>query len=257
MKKFVFILALIPLFSCNQPAANSDSQDNTKPSIDYPDDIQQVFDAHGSLAKWQEMKSLSYDIVKEGGNETQMIDLNNRTERIKTSTFESGYDGENYWTLADSTYNGNPKFYTNLMFYFYAMPFVLADEGIHYEKVDDLTFDGVDYPGYRISYDDGVGVSSKDEYFLHYNADNHEMAWLGYTVTFRSGERSDRVSWIRYNDWKEMNGLMLPNTMSWYNVEDGVIKDLRNSRTFADVNLSDESFDDGILSMPKGAKIFE
>ena len=45
------------------------------------------------------------------------------------------------------------------------MPFVLGDDGITYQKVDDLKVGDVTYPGYKISYGDGVGDSPKDNYF--------------------------------------------------------------------------------------------
>ena len=225
--------------------------------IEYPDALEKVFENHGSLAKWKKMRSMSYEIVKDEGNETQMIDLQTRAERIKGSNFESGYDGKNYWVVADTSYKGNPKFYTNLMFYFYAMPFVLADEGIIYSKVKAVSFEGVDYPGYRISYNDGIGVSPEDEYFIHYDPETYEMAWLGYTVTFYSGEKSDKIKWIRYNDWKQFNGLKLPNSLSWYKTEEGKITELRNTRYFANVKVSEEAFPLNTLARPKEAKIVD
>ena len=86
------------------------------------------------------MKTLTFEIVKEGGNQKITTDLNDRRERIESGDVASGFDGKNYWLMADSTYKGNVKFSTNLMFYFYAMPFVLADDGIIYTKSDDLSF---------------------------------------------------------------------------------------------------------------------
>jgi len=119
--------------------------------------------------------------------------LKTRAERIEASSFTSGFDGQRYWVQADTSYKGNPKFYTNLMFYFYAMPFVLADSGINYTPVEPLVFQETKYPGFRISYGDGIGVSPEDEYFIHYHPETFEMAWLGYTVTFYSGKKSDKV----------------------------------------------------------------
>jgi len=262
MYKLFFLLAFIFIaYSCQQTGTPETTKDAAtemvKPKINYPADITKVFDNHGGLDKWKSMKAMSYDIVKEGGNENQAIDLQSRTERIKASTFESGYDGNNYWVVADTSYKSNPKFYTNLMFYFYAMPFVLADEGIVYTPVEPLTFDDVSYPGFRISYGDGVGVSPEDEYFIHYDAKTHEMAWLGYTVTFFTGEKSEKISWIRYDDWKQINGLKLPNSLSWYKVEDGKITEPRNKREFENITVSAEPFGAGKFAMPEGAKVFE
>jgi hypothetical protein len=216
-----------------------------------------VFDKHGGLDQWKKMKSMSYEIVKEEGNEKQEIDLQSRIEIITAATFESGWDGENYWAKADTSYKGNPIFYTNLMFYFYAMPFVLADEGIVFDKSEPLTFEGTSYPGFRISYGDEIGVSPEDEYFIHYNPNTFEMEWLGYTVTYYSGEKSDRIKWIRYDDWAEFNRLILPNSLSWYKTEDGEITELRNTRNFQNIIVSENAFPGKTFDMPEGAKVFE
>ncbi len=263
MYKFLLFLSVVFLsYACNDTGAKKMAEKAAdtmaaKPNIDYPDALDKVFANHGSLAKWKSMKSMRYEIVKEEGNESQMIDLQSRAERIKAATFESGYDGTNYWVVADTSYKSNPKFYTNLMFYFYAMPFVLADEGIKYTTTQPLSFDGVEYPGYRISYGAGVGVSPEDEYFIHYDPTTYEMAWLGYTVTFFSGEKSDKISWIRYNDWKNFNGLKLPNSLSWYKTEEGKITELRNTREFTQVMVSDQPFTKQQLAMPAGARVVE
>jgi|GEM_PF-4425140 len=122
---------------------------------------------------------------------------------------------------------------------------------------DDLVFEEVRYPGYRISYDDGVGLSPKDEYFIHYNSETYEMAWLGYTVTFKSGEKSERISWIRYNDWKDFDGFKLSASLSWYKTENNLPTELRNTRKFAGVKVSKEAASEGTFEMPEGAKVVD
>lgn len=226
-------------------------------AIEYPEDLMNVFNQHGTLSLWKSMKTLSYEIVKDGGNEKQTIDLKERKEVIHAPTFTSGFDGTEYWVEADSTYEGNPKFYTNLIFYFYAMPFVLSDEGIHYERADTLTHENQKYPGYKITYGDGVGVSPQDEYYIYYNKDNYEMAWLGYTVTYFSGEPSQKISWIKYNDWKIINGLKLPNSMTWYNVENGEITEPKRKREFTKVQLSKSASPSSIFTKTKKARVVD
>lgn len=253
---YLFVLALV-VGACNAPATTETA---TAPKVDlskYPADLQKVFAKHGSLATWKKMKALSYEIVKEEGNEKQMIDLHDRRERIEATNFKTGYDGTNFWVEADTSYKGNPVFYHNLMFYFYAMPFVLADDGIIYGETEPLAFEGKSYPGIRISYDDGVGVSSKDEYFIHYDPETYQMAWLGYTVTYFSGEKSERISWIRYNDWKEFNGVVLPNAMTWFKVEEGKLIEPRNTRAFANVKVSEAAHADAIFAKTDNGRIVE
>jgi len=225
--------------------------------INYPAELVQVFDNHGGLDKWKSMKSMSFKIVKEEGNEKHSIDLQNRRERVEASNFTSGFNGKEYWVEADTTYKGNPKFYTNLMFYFYSMPFVLADAGINYSDTEPLEYDGKSYPGIRISYGEEVGMSPEDEYFLYYDAKTHEMAWLGYTVTFFSGEKAEKKSYIRYNDWKDFNGLKLPNSLTWFKVEKGKLIEPRNTRKFANVMISENAIDDATFEKTAGAKVVD
>lgn len=259
MKNILFLsVILFALIGCtNEPTK---TETTTTPPIDitkYPEDLQKVFAKHGWLATWSKMKSMSYEIVDSLGNEKQEIDLQNRRERIVAPNFKTGYDGKNFWLEADTSYKGNPIFYHNLMFYFYAMPFVVADDGIIYGKTTPLEFEGKSYPGIRISYEDGVGVSSKDEYFLHYDPETFEMTWLGYTVTYFSGEKSPKVKWIRYDDWKEVNGLLLPNSISWYQLENNQPTALRNKVEFTNIKVSETAFDDATFAKPTAAEIVE
>ena len=103
-------------------------------------------------------------------NEKHTIDLHSRKDKVETPPVEIGFDGKDVWLLDEAkAYKGNAELYHNLMFYFYAMPFVLADSGINYKVAEDLVYDGKNYPGIHISYNDGVGASSKDDYYLYYD----------------------------------------------------------------------------------------
>lgn len=260
MRKLLLIALLLPFIACKQttketPDAKKEemiSVETTK--TNYPEALSAIFEAHGGVANWKKQRTLSYVMPKAENPETHTIDLWTRNEKIETPNYTIGFDGKPWVLEGDEAYKGNPEFYHNLMFYFYAMPFVLADDGIIYSDAEDLVYDGVSYPGVKISYDAGIGITPKDEYFIHYNAETHQMAWLGYTVTYRSGEKSDNVKWIRYDDWKNINDLVLPNSISWYTVEDGEIKGLRNQVVFENINLSTEAKPTAFYDKPeKGA----
>ncbi len=147
----------------------------------YPETMAAIFDAHGGLDTWNSMNSLSYEITKPAGNEKQTIDLKSRNDLVETDGYTIGFDSGKSWILTknDGEYKGNARFYHNLMFYFYSMPFVFADEGISFEETEPLLFEGKTYPGLKVSYKPDIGDSPNDNYYLYYDTDSKQKPWLG------------------------------------------------------------------------------
>lgn len=248
--KYLLLLIPILLFNCRPQEVTPTSSQS---AIDYPETITKILDAHGSLDNWKQYQTLSYEM----GEEYQIIDLKNRREKIEGSNFTMGYDGSQIWVKSDTSYKGNPIFYKNLMFYFYAMPFVLADPGIIYSPTPDLNYNGVDYPGMRISYKAEVGISPQDEYFVHYNAETFQMEWLGYTVTYFSGKKSEQIKWIRYDDWKMIDKVLLPSSMEWYENEENKPKAPRSRREFSNIKLDMSQAKSSVYAIIEGATVAE
>jgi len=251
------ILFLLFLAACENSSDPIVSATLPKSENEYPEALQKVFAKHGGLGIWESMNTLSYEIEKETGNEKQIIDLKDRRERIEGANFTTGFDGKNIWLEADTSYKGNAVFYHNLMFYFYAMPFVVADDGINYSETESLEFEGKIYPGIRITYDAGVGVSPEDEYFIHYNPTNYQMAWLGYTVTYYSKEKSKKIKWIHYDDWEVYNGLLFPNSMNWFQSVDGQLTEPKKRRKFVKIEVSKKKMDENFFNKTAGASVVE
>ena len=257
------ILLLLTFTNCENDAPTGETTAvEVDPNEGLPDDLVAILNAHGGLANWQNYRQLSYAMPRGEGQETQLVDLYDRREYIKQTgaeggeDVEMGYDGENVWITADTTYKGNPLFYKNLMFYFYAMPWVLADDGIQYAQAEPLEFNGKTYPGILVSYDDGVGFSPKDNYRLHYDPTTKKMRWLGYTVTGRSGKSSDKFSWIEYPTWTDHGGVELADSLVWYKTEENLPVEPRNSRAFTEVRLTKVT-DGARFERPEGARIVE
>jgi len=268
MKKtiYVFLLAVFAM-ACK----NETKQDTTKPveveavkteqistSI-YPEAITKVFNAHGSIEQWNKMNTLSFTMTKPTGKEKTTKDLKTRAELIDTPTYTQGFDGETLWINEkdDVAYQGKPKFYKGLMFYFYGMPFVFGDDGVSYTETEPLVFEGETYPGILISYEAGVGESSDDQYKIFYDAETGQMEWLAYTVTFGKAEGSPDFHFIRYNNWQTVNGLVIPKSIDWYKVEGNLPTEKRNTVEFTDVMLSEKALDKTMFSKPESAKVID
>ncbi len=260
MKKITFFALVSVLFACKTDKNKQEAipEDVSLVRIDvtsnYPEVVTNIFDAHGGLSAWNSFRTLSFTMPKGETSETHTIALKSRKEHISAAGFSTGFDGAKIWLLdEDGTYKGDAIFYHNLMFYFYAMPFVLGDDGISYEETPALAFEGKSYPGIRISYNAGVGNSPKDEYFLHYDSETYQMQWLGYTVTYSSGEKSENVKWIRYNDWMEVEDLKLPKSITWYTYEGKSLISPKNTVLFEDVSLSTAAKPNNFYSKPEQA----
>jgi hypothetical protein len=262
MKKTLLLAILsLALFNCKQEAKPKDYKGealDVTTSV-YPEHVSKIFDAHGGIDRWNTFNKLYFEIENEGANEKTTVALKNRASLIDAEHYLLGYDGKDIWLKEKDTvkYKSNPKFYYNLMFYFYAMPFVLGDDGIHYKDVEPLEYEGVSYPGILISYDNGVGESSDDEYILYYHPETHQMEWLAYTVTFFSKEKSKKFSLIKYDQWGKLEGLSLPTTLQWFKYEDGVIGDMRNELKFVNSKLNTKKPEDSFFAPKDNAKIIE
>ncbi|WP_460218786.1 DUF6503 family protein [Psychroserpens sp. MEBiC05023] len=264
--KSLFLIVVFTFISCkdNKIQETVDSIDYSEEALDvttstYPETITKVFDAHGGIDKWNTMNTLSFTMEKPNGKEVTTTHLKTRAERIDTPTYTSGYDGQTLWVKEKDgiEYKGNAKFYKGLMMYFYAMPFIVGDDGIIYEEAQSLEFDGKTYPGLLISYEAGVGESPDDQYIIYYDADTGKMEWLAYTVTFGKEGKSKDFRYIRYHNWETINGLQLPKSIKWYTVENNLPIKERNTVEFTNIMLSEKTPDSTLFSIPEGASIIE
>ena len=223
MKKLLFLCAFsVLVLACKTEEKKEIQKEISK--VDYPVGLGEVFKKHGGLEAWKKANTLSYKIHEE----EHTIDLHSRRTLVTGSNYTLGFDGKEVWLAQQDTtaFKKDPKFYYNLFFYFYAMPFVLADDGIIYEEVASFVHEGVTYPGLKIGYEPKVGMSPEDNYFIYYHPETYQMEWLGYTVTYFSKKSSAKVKMIRYNDWHDVNGFLLPKSITWYKKDenDGVLK---------------------------------
>ncbi|WP_405351014.1 DUF6503 family protein [Nonlabens sp. Asnod3-H03] len=206
----------------------------------YPQAYQDVLATHGGLAQWSAMQSLTFKMPKENSDEVHTTDLKTRDVVIEIEKYQIGSHNGKVWLAQDSTYfpKNRARFYHNLMFYFYTMPFILADDGIVYSETASLEKDGISYPGIKIAYQSNVGDSPDDEYILYYHPESKKMEWLAYTVTRGQGSKSTDFHFIKYNKWQEVNGLLLPEELTWYKTENNLPTEARGKpRIFTNVDI--------------------
>ena len=248
----LFVLALMVGCQSNQSAeANQEEPQQVVKTDHHSENVAKLFEAHGGFEKWASMKQLSY--VKRG--ESTITNLVNRKIRLESEKQTIGFDGEKVWIAPDTVDASRARFYHNLYFYFYAMPFVVGDPGAFYEDVEPKEIKGITYSGIKITYGEGVGDSPDDFYIIWYDPETYKMEWLMYTVTYRSGEANENYRLIKYDQWAEVEGLMLPTAIQWHEYKDEVAGDMSNEVIFENIKLSQEAPSEDIFEMPENAQI--
>jgi hypothetical protein len=260
MKNLLLLGALLSIFACQQSQSKDQStvaESNQTKTKDLPALLTKALKAHGGLEQWNEMQTMEFAFPKGDTKEHQLIDLKNRKVLLTHDDYKVGFDGKDVWVSPNKEAFGkrSARFYHNLIFYFYAMPFVLADDGIIYEQLPDRTFKGEAYAALKISYHDGVGDAPDDYYIAHFDKSSGLMEYLLYTVTYYSKEKSEKFSALHYSDWENVNGLTLPKKMVGYKFENEQLGEMRYERIFSDAKLSKDAKPANFFAKPEGSEI--
>ncbi|WP_070735649.1 DUF6503 family protein [Hymenobacter glacialis] len=266
MKK-AFYLGLLALATACSSNPEQQSQATTAapaktatPPRELPAVLQQALTAHGGLAAWQQFAALEFQLKTSLGtprNEKQLIDLRNRQVRIEAANYQVGMDGQRVWVSPSKAAFGQmpARFYHNLFFYFFAIPFVLADDGTVYEDLGTRTVAGKAYRALKVSYESGRGDASGDQYIAHFNPKTHRLELLLYTVTYFEPGKAAPFNALLYSDWQEVDGLLLPQKMEGRQFADDKIGALKYTAEFSNVRLSRAQPDASRFAMPQGAVV--
>ncbi|MBF8965498.1 hypothetical protein I0P70_19770 [Pontibacter sp. FD36] len=223
----------------------------------YPAYFSKVLDAHGGLEQWKKLGSMQYQLTNNGNTETHLIDLNNRKDLVKGDGYTIGHDGKQVWVSPNrAAYPGkSAKFYHNLYFYFYAIPFVLADPGVNYEQLEPMELQGKRFNVIGVSFGEGIGDTPEDEYRMLINPETNRMVWLLYTVTFFNGQPSEQFNALKYEDYQAHQGLLFPAKLIGYKYENGKIGDVRYSVSIDNLQLKEEQPAQDQFEKPEQAEV--
>lgn len=268
MKNVLYCSLALALAACSsnpEQAATTTAAPTETPVAakrELPKLLQQALEAHGGLAAWQQFGTMSYQLSGTLGGETreekQLIDLRTRQVRVKGPTYQLGLNDQNQlWVSPNKAAFGkmSARFYHNLYFYFFAIPFVLADEGTKYEDLGTQTVAGKSYRALKVTYEDGRGDSSGDAYIAHFNPETYRLELVLYTVTFFEPGKEATYNALLYPEWQQVNGLLLPTRMEGHKFADNQIGELRYQGTFSQVELTAAQPQASLFAMPKEAEV--
>jgi hypothetical protein len=244
----VLLFLFVFTFSCAQKDTTPD------PRLNQSEDFKKLLDAHGDWSKWIDAKAFSYAMVHETNLtwENHYINLTDRKVRIDADTWQMGNDGEKVWISPNrQAFRGNSvRFYHNLYFYFFSIPYIFTDPGVTVKKTENKLVDGQSYEAFQVSFAENVGDSPKDNYFMLIDPETGKLAWVLYTVTFFD-KSNTKMSALKYEDYRDAGGLIFPRVMTGYQFENDSTGQLNYQVSFSDVFLVDEEMDADLFAMPE------
>ncbi len=254
-----FLLSVFILLGCSsQQSQQEEINEPVKKSP--PASLEAVLEAHGGLNTWNKYHQVEYDLYVNGEFvDHQLIDLKTRKVRITNEQYTIGFDGKEVWVTPDkSAYSGNSaRFYHNLQFYFFGIPFVLADPGTHHEMLEPRVFKDDTYQVVKTSFGSNVGDAPEDYYLTYAGPETHKLKLLLYTVTYFSGEAKEKFNARSFDALQEVDGLLVPAKMTSYQWKNGALGEKRKETEFRNVRFSKQAPDQSLFAMPEGAYIDE
>jgi len=293
MKKFISFLTVALLISCggqtekdSEEASNAANYDlavapdswieervaNAQERLNASPAGQKIWasiEAHGGLNTWFANGPVSFHFdyqPLEGGtrrNSFQVVDqwsVRTVQEVAANRAMKYGWDGENAWSFPDTANVGvNPRFWSNTPFYFVALPFVLADEGVMLEELPAKEYKGVTYDLVKATYTDGTGDAPDDFYVIYIHPETKQMGGLRYIVSYpgffpNGGNGPEKFMEIL--GVQTSNGITIPIGYNTY-----LFKENEVAEHITKIDVSEFGFKPDLkkdfFNAPEGAKIQE
>jgi hypothetical protein len=224
----------------------------------YPAGFTKLLQAHGGLEKWNSFNTLEFDLFnpEDSSQEHHVIDLKQRKDMVLADSFKIGFNGKDVWVAPNKkAFPGkSARFYHNLFFYFFSIPYVLADPGVNYQE-DTVSLNGEKFSCIKATFNTGVGDADKDFYKMVVDPQTNQIASLLYTVTYYSGEAHERYNLLKYLDWQEIKGLQFPGKLAGYKYADGIVGEKRYEYIFKNIVLKKEAPPETLFAIPAEAEI--
>jgi len=126
------------------------------------------------------MNTLKFSATRNTPSTDYIVDLKSRKETISIEDkYTFGNDGAKVWITParDSFPSKNPRFMKNLLFYFVAVPFVFADEGVTVADLGSKEIDGRKYDVIKATFGAGIGDAPEDQYIMYVNPNSHVVGY--------------------------------------------------------------------------------
>ena len=228
--------------------------------------VLRAINAHGGLDNWYAQSPLYYRFnYRPMDKDAQVRDSYILNDYVHARAVHQvandrdvtyGFDGEDAWqNPADAELSISPRFWSLTPYYFVGLPFVLADEGINFELLDDRELDGQTYRTVKVTYAAGIGDADADYYILYIHPETGQLDALNYIVSypgfFEDGKHLPEKL-MRITGKTTVGGVTLPEgyLTSWSDAPEESITTIEVSEYEFRPGTDPDAFD-----RPSGAKV--
>lgn len=226
--------------------------------------IEHMVAAHGGMDAWRSAPTVSFEdeFIPAGASEGFVsrvtVEQGSRRAYIDyAGDMSLAWDGEKAWSR-NWALPYPPRFLALLNYHFLNLPWLVEDPGVVLTEFGQrkLPGDDTDYFSIKVSYEDGVGDTSRDYYRLYVHPDTHVLHAVQYIVTYRSllpeGVTETPANTLIYEEYETVDGLRVPTAYRIY-VPDGSEYGASKIRAWS----FDEPFDVARMTMPEDAVLDE
>lgn len=242
----VLFISVLFLFACEQKPTGPD------PRLNQPEEFKKLLDAHGDWSKWINAKGFSYAMIHETTLEWEnhYISLPDQKVRIDADLFQIGYDGEKSWVSPNrQSFSGQSvRFYQNLYFSFFSLPYSLTAPGVTVKKSENRMVNGQSYETLEASITESKGPTN--HYYLLKDPETGRLAWALYSVTYFN-KANTAMNALKFEDYRDAGGVFFPRVITGYQFENDSTKVLSFQVSFSDVFLVEDPLDEELFEMPK------
>lgn len=184
--------------------------------------VWQAVEAHGGLKAWLEKGTIAFEFdYRPLGKPEERKHTENRVDLWRSRAWQKelgedgdatfGFDGETAWIVpGPDAFPAPARFWATTPYYFVGLPWVLADPGTRFERLDDAELDGETYRVVKVSYEDDTGDTPDDYYVTYIHPETSHVDAIRYVVSYPAffpdgGHSPEKL--MRYLDRREVDGL--------------------------------------------------
>lgn len=190
--------------------------------------VDEVIKASGGADQWGKTRYMKFTFVVKQGDKRSSVRTHYWDKFEQRSRLEgSSRDGKALVALSDHKtkagqatldgqllFDADAKKYTDLAYgtlindsYWLVMQFKLKDPGVRLRHDGEVKVGPVTYDKILVSFDDGIGLTSKDRYWLYVNRDTHVVEKWSFVLTGEAAGTAPRA--FAWEDYNTIGGLKL------------------------------------------------